>query len=286
MKTIPLVLLTIMVVSPSVRSQDEEQAVPQKGAALPATFIPSPLEVPLFTPPEPVPPKVLTAVCVDAAVTVPASNSRTLTILRGEASTLPDIPPPPVIESAEPRELTADDIERMKWERRHSLNLGATVYDHKVSQVQWTDPETLESYQAICGYDIGLLSGVGGFVHNGENFQLFLMHSDINTTAIRRVARARDFEIPEIPAGEICITHGNPDDAEAIALLTVIKEIIDVEKKRLEAYQAAREIYFSASAAWFAAHPPIPKNETFLLRPHRGSRYLANPQPEKQGAAR
>jgi hypothetical protein len=250
------------------------------------TYIPHTLEVRPFIPPVPAPPKVLPCVRMDAAVTVTQSNSRTLTVLRGEASTLPDIPPPPVVEPKEPRELTADDFARMKYAHRHNLNFGATVYDHKISQVQWTDPETLESYQAVCGFDIGLLAGTGGFVHDGEKYGLFLIHGDINTMAIRRLARADAYKIPEVPVGEIHIIRGNPNDAEAVAALAIIRDLIEAEKPRLEAFQTARQIYFRASSAWHAAHPPIPKDETFLFRPHRGSRYLANSQPEKQGGSR
>jgi hypothetical protein len=250
------------------------------------TYIPHALEVRPFVPPVPAPPKVLPNVRVDAAVTMKQSNSKTLTILRGEASTLPDIPLPPVVVPTEPRELTADDLARMKYQRRHNLNYGATVYDHKISQIQWTDTETHESYQAICGFDVGLLAGVGRFVHHEETYGFSLMHGDINTTAIRRIARANAYKIPEVPAGEIYITCGNPDDAEAVAPLFIIKDLIATEKSRLEAFQAARQIYAQESAAWYAAHPPIPKDETFLLRPHRGSRYLTNPQPEKQGGRR
>jgi hypothetical protein len=39
------------------------------------------------------------------------------------------------------------------------------------------------------------------------------------------------------------------------------------------------------AAAWAKAHPPVPRDETFIFRPHRGSRYLADPQPEKKGEA-
>ena len=63
-----------------------------KGAITARTFIPTPLEVPAFVPPAPPVEKTVPAMRVDSAVTVPAAHSRTLTILRGEASTLPDIP--------------------------------------------------------------------------------------------------------------------------------------------------------------------------------------------------
>ncbi len=140
--------------------------------------------------------------------------------------------------------------------------------------MNWTDQETLVRYEAVCGFDIGLLAGVGGFIHNGEDYGLFLMHSDFDTTWERRLTKDWQLEVPEVAPGEILITRGDMKDTAATARMTVVKEIIAAEAPRLIAYQAARTTYFAASSAWHAAHPPIPRDETFILRPHRGSRYL------------
>ncbi len=100
------------------------------------------------------------------------------------------------------------------------------------------------------------------------------MHSHFDTTLVRRFATEWNIEIPDVAPGEILITRGDVKDTAATAPMTVIKEIIAAETPRLLPYQAARTSYQAASAAWHAAHPPIPRDETFILRPHRGSRYL------------
>ena len=239
------------------------------------TFIPHALKVEPFTPPPPPVVKRLPAVRVDAAVTHLSKNSRTLTLQRGEASTEPDLPPPPPAPPyVEPHEPTPEEVAQRIWHQRHDLNLGATIYDHRISVVNWTDQETLVRYEAVCGFDIGLLAGVGGFIHNGEDYGLFLMHSDFDTTWERRLSKDWQLEVPEVAPGEILITSGDMKDTAATARMTVVKEIIAEETPRLLAYQTARATYIAASAAWHAAHPPIPRNETFILRPHRGSRYL------------
>ena len=309
-----------MAFTASARSQEQDTAVSQEGSTLPATdgiqsqpesptsadpvitdtqneaapavsgqqdkaartFIPASLEVPPFTPPVPPPRKVFQPIRVDASVTVPTKNSRTLTIQRGERSTKPDLPPPPPQPPfVQPTPLTPEQIARQIWERRHNLNLGATVYDHKVSVVNWTDQETLVQYEAVCGFDIGLLAGVCNFVHKGEGYSFWLMHGDFDTTIARRFASQWQLNIPEVAPGAIIITEGDPADTIATAPMSVIKDIIAAEKSRLLAYQAARGTYFAASVAWHAAHPPIPRNETFILRPHRGSRYLPATPPTK-----
>ncbi len=91
---------------------------------------------------------------------------------------------------------------------------------------------------------------------------------------------------PDIPDGKIHITQGNPNDVKATLPVRLIQEIIASEKEHLLAYQAARLKYQQESAAWAAAHPPEAQDVTYIFRPHRGSRYLANPQPESKEGAR
>ncbi len=244
-------------------------------------YIPHSLEVPVFRPPAPPVEKRIPAMRVDSAVTVPTKNSRSLTILRGEASTLPDLPPPPPAPpKVEPRDPTPEEIARRIWHHRHDLNFGATIYDHKISVINWTDQVSLVRYEAVCGFDIGLLAGVGTFVHSGEKYSFSLMHSHYDTTWERRLTRRWKIAVPEVNPGEIRITKGDAEDAIAIAPLTIIKEIIAAETPRLLVYQAKRETYFAASAAWHKANPVQPRDETIWLKPHRGSRYLTNPRPE------
>jgi hypothetical protein len=239
-----------------------------------AVNLPDPASI-RFTPPPPPVVKRLPAVRVDASVVSLSKNGRTLTIQRGEPSTEPDLPPPPPpTPFVEPREPTLEEVAERIWHLRHNFNLGATVFDHKISVVQWTDPISLVRYEAVCGFDIGLLAGVGDFVHKGEEYSLFLMHSQIDTTLLRLIASRWKIDMPDVAPGEIRFTRGVVNEAAAIAPMTIIKEVIAAETPRLLAYQSAREIYAAEAAAWHAANPPIPRDETFILRPHRGSRYL------------
>lgn len=246
------------------------------------TFIPHALKVQPFTPPPAPVVKRLPAIRVDAVVTHRSKNARTITLQRGEASTEPDLPPlPPPPPYVEPQEPTPEEISQRIWQQRHNLNLGATIYDHKISVVNWTDQISLVHYEAVCGFDIGLLAGVGNFVHKGEVYSLFLMHSNCDTTKERQFADQWQPKIPDVAPGEILITRGDVKDTAATAPMTVVNEIIAAEIPRLLPYQAARTTYQTASAAWNAAHPPILRDETFILRPHRGSRYLSSETPKQ-----
>jgi hypothetical protein len=275
MKRTTLLLVIALGVTLPVFSQDKAP-----GSA--STYIQHTLYVPEFTPPAPVEAKRLPNIRVDATCTLPSSNGKTLTLQRGEASTLPDLPPPPPPEPIkQARELTPAELARIAYQRRHNLNLGASVYDHKVSIVRWTDPETATSYEATCGFDIGLLAGIGTFIHQQETYSVFLMHSDYDTT--RKSRFAYPSQPTQVQPGQILITTGDPKNTAATAPLAIIRDLITAEKEHLTTFQAARLKHQQAAAAWEAEHPPIPRDETIVLRPHRGSRYLAEPQPEQKG---
>ncbi|MEO7099956.1 MAG: hypothetical protein ABI162_11380 [Luteolibacter sp.] len=244
------------------------------------TFIPHSLEVLAFTPPAPPVEKKVPAMRVDSAITVHTKSSHSLTLIRGEASTLPDIPVPPKPELQEPHVFTPQETASAAYERRHSLQLGASVYDHRTSLVHWQHPDTGESYEAICGFDLSLLEGLGQFIHDGEIYQIALDHSCDAIPDNDPIEGDTTPDLAKIPAGSITILKGNPKDPTGTAIITLLKELIATEKSRLITYQAARQRYQQASAEWENAHPSVPRDETYWLKPHRGSRYLANPTPE------
>jgi hypothetical protein len=207
---------------------------------------------------------------IDASVTRRAADGTRLTLQRGEPSTEPDLPPPPLPPPfVAPRELTAEEMASLLYQRRHFLNLGATIYDHRASVVNWTHPDTGALYQALCGFDLGLLAGIGSFIHEEETYQIFLAHSHIDTPVVRRFIPLA----PDVPDGAILITRGDPNDIIGTAPVVILHQLITAEKDRLEAYQQARLEYQRAYQAWHAANPPVPRDQTIILRPHRGSRY-------------
>ena len=89
-----------------------------------------------FVPPPP--PKEVPAIKVEATTTRTFPTHQ-ITVLRGDASTLPDIPPPP-----EPKLFVQGPV----GERHYLLSFGATVYDHRLSHVKWYDPRTDKQFEA------------------------------------------------------------------------------------------------------------------------------------------
>ncbi|MEO5713529.1 MAG: hypothetical protein ABIT37_08560, partial [Luteolibacter sp.] len=89
MKPIPLLFLAALACAPQSFSQNEKADTSAR------TYIPDSLAAPVFTPPAPVEPKRLPNIRIDASNTVASESGKTLTLQRGAASTLPDLPPPP-----------------------------------------------------------------------------------------------------------------------------------------------------------------------------------------------
>ena len=160
------------------------------------THIPDSLEVRSFTLPVPPVEKTVPAMRVDSAVTVPAAHSRTLTILRGEASTLPDIPKPVLAEPLPARKLTPEELARQAEERRHWLQFNAEVYENGVSILRWQHPDTAESYETICGFDVNLLAGLGQFTSDGEIYQLSFIPSGRRPTVASRNSPSQNHPKP------------------------------------------------------------------------------------------
>jgi len=216
-----------------------------------------------FIPPPP--PKEVPAIKIEAATTRTLPMHQ-ITVLRGEASTLPDIPPPP-----EPKPSVPGPV----GEPHYLLSFGATVYDHRISHVKWYDPRTEKHFEAWCGWDWTLLSPMPEIVLGERVSSFHLFASNIDTAAMRRFEH--EFKMPEHPElveGAVSITKGDEDDAEALKALAAIRDFYLKHKERLAQIRQAREEYQAAAAAWHAAHPPQPQSHTFWLKPHRGSRYL------------
>ena len=248
------------------------------------TYVSESLEVPAYTPPAPPVERIVPAMRIDSAVTVPATHSRTLTILRGEASTLPDIPEPVVVEQRPPRKITADELARKAEVRRCRLNFSAEVFENGVSIIRWHHPDSEESYEAICGFDVNLLAGLGQFTSAGKIYQLSFIPPGVRPTSLSRLSKLPLPKPPEAALNTINITQGNANDLVGTATVTLLRDLIATEKSRLIVYQAKRAIYQQDSAAWQKFHPSLPRDETIWFRPHRGSRYLTNPSPEKGDA--
>lgn len=217
---------------------------------------------------------------VDAVVTAPSETNHTLTILRGEASTLPDLPVPQDSKTQPRLQLAPEKAAKIETEENHTLQLGAIIYDHRVSRVHWQRADTGEAYEALCGFDISLLQGIGQFTQDGETYYLILFPSCVETAERSSDAERLNPDLAEVPRGSITYLKGNPNNPGGTATITLIRDLIANENSRLTVYQADRLRYQQAAGTWKKDHPPVPRDETIWLRPHRGSHYLPDTAPK------
>ena len=202
------------------------------------------------------------------AVSARIQPTHRITVIRSEASTLPDIPPPP-----QPKPV----VHRPAGEPRHLLSYGATVYDHRLSHVKWFDPRTKQNYEAWCAWDWTLLSPIPFFQRADRKLLFHLSAYNLDTNNGPRFRTKLKMPAhPKLEENTFVITKGEPDD-EIVHVITDLRDYYLKHKERLILIQKARADYQAASAAWHAANPPKPDSHTFWLKPHRGSRYL---QPE------
>lgn len=216
-----------------------------------------------FIPPPP--PKKVPPMVVEAS-SVLKSKTHQITVLRGDASTLPDIPPPPEPKLYQPSR---------EGEPHYVISFGATVYDHQLSHVNWYDPRTKETFDAWCAWDWTLLSPITKLKFGEKTSSFNLFTSNIDTSKGLRFGK--ETKVPKHPAlqeNTFAITKGNGDNKEAIRAITIIRDYYLKHRERLLLIREAQVKYQQEAAAWYAANPPKPQNHTFWLKPHRGSRYL------------
>ncbi|MEO5713550.1 MAG: hypothetical protein ABIT37_08665, partial [Luteolibacter sp.] len=87
--------MSIFSLLPILAQESENPGYASSSSTKNRTYIPDTLATPVFTPPAPAEPKRLPNIRIDASNTVASESGKTLTLQRGAASTLPDLPPPP-----------------------------------------------------------------------------------------------------------------------------------------------------------------------------------------------
>jgi hypothetical protein len=216
-----------------------------------AASLPDPASI-RFTPPPP--PKEVPPMEVKGSVTADFGTHR-ITILRGEPSTLPDIPePPPPAET--PRESSFAPGEPV-----HVLIISGSTFGDSLCHIEIWNPVTRTRHTAWCGWDVSLIAPFHEITHQGKTHAILMGVGP---------GVARD-DHPMVEPGSILVPDG--DDYTA-SVLTSLRDACLQNLPKLLQIKTAREQYQKDAAAWRAANPPRPQNHTIWIKPHRGSRYL------------
>ncbi len=248
-----LLLLGVAILSAETPPEDSQNAV----------GLPDPASI-RFTPPPP--PKELPPIEVKGS-TVADFGTHRVTILRGEPSTLPDIPePPPLAEQS--REAPQEPVEPS-----HLLLISGSTYGDALSRIEIWNPASRTRHIAWCGWDVSLIAPFHEVIHDGKSHFLLM---GIGPGEPRE-------DMPEVQPGSILIPDG---DEYTAAILTTLRDACHENLPKLRELKAAREKYQQDAEAWRAANPPRPQNHTIWLKPHRGSRYLNKAADDQKEAAR
>jgi hypothetical protein len=228
-----------------------------------AVVLPDPASI-RFTPPPP--PKEVPAMEVKDSTTTDFGTHR-ITILRGEPSTLPDIPDPPPPVEPDPEQFAELS------EPTQLLFISGSTFGDSLSRVEIWNPKTQTRHIAWCGWDVSLIAPFHEIRHQGKPHFLLMGVGPGDTRE----------EHPKVAPGSILVPDG---DEYTAAILTSLRDACYENLPKLVELKAAREQYQRDAAAWHAANPPRPQNHTIWLKPHRGSRYLENYTGDKKEGAR
>jgi hypothetical protein len=235
-----------------------------------ATILPDPASI-RFTPPPP--PKEVPTMSVKGSTTADFGTHR-ITILRGEASTLPDIPkPPPPVEQS--REVALEPSEP-----HYVFFISGSTDGDSLSRIIVSNPITGTQHEAWCGWDVSLIAPFQEITHEGKSHSLFMGVGRVDSLENPDAATSKR---PDVKPGSILVPDG---DEYTAAILTSMRDACYKNMPRLLELKAAREQYQKDSDAWKADHPPRPQNHTIWLKPHRGSRYLQKTTDDQQEGPR
>ena len=174
-----------------------------------AVILPDPASI-RFTPPPP--PKEVPTMSVKGSTTADFGTHR-ITILRGEASTLPDIPkPPPPVEQS--REVTLEPSEP------HYVFFisGSTDGDSLESCITVWNPITGTQHEAWCGWDVSLIAPFQEITHEGKSHSLFMGVGRVDSFENPEAATSKR---PDVKPGSILVPDG---DEFTAAILTSMRD--------------------------------------------------------------
>lgn len=228
--------------------------------------LPDPMAIRFVPPP---PPKPIPPIDVKAQ-SVKRLPSHRITVLRGEPSTLPDIP------QLTPPAKAPVMMEFVSQPSHYLIPLSATIYNQSLSHLTWRNVKTGESFEAWCGWDFSLLAPMHTLKGQDAIYSLFFSPQHIDTTKPDRFGkRTRIPAHPLVPEEDYILIGGGGRSPAGGELIEALQQFYHVHKTRLEQIRIARKQYRKESAAWHKANPRKPQDHTIWLKPHRGSRYLA-----------
>jgi hypothetical protein len=192
---------------------------------------------------------------------------------------------PPVFPAPKVEPEQTPSPEFLQWQHSreqktsHYLNLGATVYDGKLSDVTWSYGD--KWVRAISNVDFKYLSGgMGEFETPDSIYEFFLMTSEVSSAAISHntqtlalLAKAHQ-RLPAEKAAYMIVDGNAINDAEVLAELDAVHAYYSANKTRLISEYHQRIADWENQERWNKAHPPVEKDAVINFWPVKSAIYL------------
>ncbi len=176
--------------------------------------------------------------------------------------------------------------QKAEWEASstHDLTimLSATVYDHKLSEIQWRK-DGLE-FTVLSNIDFNYLSSLGemenGLTHWSCFFLVDNVDAELEQQAARRVAAEGEVYIPQpVPDGSMLDSgkadyaiYAEPGDQippELVEQMDALHQHFAANEQALKRTWLNRQELNKAHQAWQKANPPVPKKTVINFWPVR-----------------
>ncbi len=179
-------------------------------------------------------------------------------------------PAPRVVLTAEEQALA----DSRKGKAHGQLVVGATVFDHAVSEVHWTSGG--KQQVVYSNIDFNLIAGIGEFDAADTVYSTLLAVGDATRAAHTKAAESvpalsefpADLSVYLVPAG----AEFTDTDKETLAALDALHAYYDANREKLRLAHIEREQKRIAHQKWIERHPPRPTDEvTFFWKKETAS---------------
>ncbi len=221
----------------------------------------------------------------------------------GYKTTYNRITPPQMsrVPATEARPLTTEEqalVDSRKGKAHGQLSIGATVFDHEVTEIHWNSPNGGKRHVAYSNIDFNLVAGLGTFDSADTVYSSFLAvgnatrkeHGEerdtgslpVQSQPVRQAGPPVQSQNPQagslyhVPAlsefpSDLSVYLVPADDTfteadnETLAALDALHAYYDANRAKLQQTFLEREQKRIAQQQWAKEHPPIPKDEVMFI---------------------
>ncbi len=182
----------------------------------------------------------------------------------------PKLTKPPV---AEPTPLTAEEqalVDSRKGKSHDQLSVGATVFDHSISEIHWSSTGGGKPHVAYSNIDFNLVAGLLAFDSADTVYSTMFAVGNVSSAerpdAASKIPALSDFpsdlSVFYLPEEDQSFTEA---DEAILNALDALHVYYDAHRESLRQKYLEREQKRMAQEQWIKNHPPVPKPKVIYL---------------------